>query len=404
MSYEPPKIWKWDAESGGRFAKINRPIAGPTHEKELPVGEHPFQLYSLATPNGVKVTVMFEELAGPRPRGRRVRRVPRQHRRGEPVLERLRRGQPELEDPGARRPRHGPANAGVRVRRHPPLPGREVRRVPARGPRRPHRVPVLAVLADGQRALPGRRLRPLLRLRPREARVPDQPLHDGGQAPARRAGPPLGRVRVHGRRRVHDRRHGDLALVRGAGRRQALRFRRVHRGPHLRAREPLVEPDRPAPRRQARADGEPRVRPAGEASSANATTPATSRRGRRTRSSRPKSRADLHGTCRVRMRCRPSAGACFWPPAAAADRKVRAPRERPRRKRASVLQPSRRRCEQSRRERASVLQPSRRRCEQSRRKRASVLQPSRASLRAIPAGTRFRSATVMASQPSTHSQ
>ena len=62
MSYEPPKVWKWDAESGGRFAKINRPIAGPTHEKDLPVGEHPFQLYSLATPNGVKVTVMFEEL------------------------------------------------------------------------------------------------------------------------------------------------------------------------------------------------------------------------------------------------------------------------------------------------------------------------------------------------------
>ena len=62
MSYEPPKVWKWDAESGGRFAKINRPIAGATHEKELPVGDHPFQLYSLATPNGVKVTVMFEEL------------------------------------------------------------------------------------------------------------------------------------------------------------------------------------------------------------------------------------------------------------------------------------------------------------------------------------------------------
>ena len=60
--YEPPKVWKWDPEGAGRFSKINRPIAGPTHEKELPVGEHPFQLYSLATPNGVKVTVMFEEL------------------------------------------------------------------------------------------------------------------------------------------------------------------------------------------------------------------------------------------------------------------------------------------------------------------------------------------------------
>ncbi len=60
--YTPPKVWNWDAESGGRFANINRPIAGATHEKDLPAGEHPFQLYSLATPNGVKVTVMFEEL------------------------------------------------------------------------------------------------------------------------------------------------------------------------------------------------------------------------------------------------------------------------------------------------------------------------------------------------------
>ncbi len=61
-AYTPPKVWTWNKESGGRFASINRPIAGPTHEKELPVGKHPFQLYSLATPNGIKVTVMFEEL------------------------------------------------------------------------------------------------------------------------------------------------------------------------------------------------------------------------------------------------------------------------------------------------------------------------------------------------------
>jgi GST-like protein len=61
-SYTPPKIWTWDKESGGRFANINRPIAGPTSEKELPIGRHPLQLYSLATPNGVKVTVMLEEL------------------------------------------------------------------------------------------------------------------------------------------------------------------------------------------------------------------------------------------------------------------------------------------------------------------------------------------------------
>jgi len=61
-SYEPPKVWKWESESGGQFANINRPIAGATHEKELPVGKHPLQLYSLATPNGVKATVMLEEL------------------------------------------------------------------------------------------------------------------------------------------------------------------------------------------------------------------------------------------------------------------------------------------------------------------------------------------------------
>jgi len=61
-SYTPPKVWTWDQPSGGAFANINRPIAGPTHDKQLPVGKHPLQLYSLATPNGVKVTIMLEEL------------------------------------------------------------------------------------------------------------------------------------------------------------------------------------------------------------------------------------------------------------------------------------------------------------------------------------------------------
>ena len=60
--YTPPQVWKLDAENGGKFSKTNRPVAGPTHEKELPVGRHPLQLYSLATPNGVKVTIMLEEL------------------------------------------------------------------------------------------------------------------------------------------------------------------------------------------------------------------------------------------------------------------------------------------------------------------------------------------------------
>ena len=61
-AYTPPKVWIWDKANGGQFANINRPVAGATHEKELPVGRHPLQLYSLATPNGVKVTVMLEEL------------------------------------------------------------------------------------------------------------------------------------------------------------------------------------------------------------------------------------------------------------------------------------------------------------------------------------------------------
>lgn len=60
--YTPPKIWKWVRGNGGRFAQINRPVAGPTHEKNLPVGKHPLQLYSLGTPNGIKITIMLEEL------------------------------------------------------------------------------------------------------------------------------------------------------------------------------------------------------------------------------------------------------------------------------------------------------------------------------------------------------
>ncbi len=60
--YTPPKVWTWDESSGGRFANINRPVAGATHQKDLPVGKHPLQLHSLATPNGVKVTIMLEEL------------------------------------------------------------------------------------------------------------------------------------------------------------------------------------------------------------------------------------------------------------------------------------------------------------------------------------------------------
>ena len=60
--YLPPRVWTWDKANGGEFASINRPVAGPTHDRDLPIGKHPFQLYSLATPNGQKVTILFEEL------------------------------------------------------------------------------------------------------------------------------------------------------------------------------------------------------------------------------------------------------------------------------------------------------------------------------------------------------
>src|SRR5579864_7210121 len=69
FDYKPPKVWSWDKPNGGRFANINRPIAGPTHDKELPIGRHPLQLYSLGTPNGVKVTTMLEELLALGPSG-----------------------------------------------------------------------------------------------------------------------------------------------------------------------------------------------------------------------------------------------------------------------------------------------------------------------------------------------
>jgi len=67
--YVPPKVWTWNKENGGQFAKTNRPMAGATHEQELPVGRHPLQLYSLATPNGQKVTILLEELLAAGHRG-----------------------------------------------------------------------------------------------------------------------------------------------------------------------------------------------------------------------------------------------------------------------------------------------------------------------------------------------
>ena len=215
-AYTPPKVWTWNKENGGRFANINRPIAGPTHDKELPVGRHPLQLYSLATPNGVKVTVMLEELLALGPRGRGIRRLADQHRRGRSVRQRLRRREPELQDPGADGPQRADADPRVRVRRDPALPGREVRRLPAHRAGGARRVPVVAVLADGRAPYLGGGFGHFYAYAPDQDRIRHRPLRHGGEAAAGRARPAAGRERVPGRRAVHHRRHGGLALVRRA--------------------------------------------------------------------------------------------------------------------------------------------------------------------------------------------
>ena len=99
VDYTPPKIWTWDKANGGKFASTNRPIAGPTHEKDLPVGKHPLQLYSLATPNGVKVTVMLEELLALGHSGAEYGRVVDQDKRWRSVRQWFYWGQSKLQNP-----------------------------------------------------------------------------------------------------------------------------------------------------------------------------------------------------------------------------------------------------------------------------------------------------------------
>ena len=118
-TYAPPKVWTWSKPSGGAFANINRPIAGPTHEKELPVGRHPLQLYSLGTPNGVKVTIMLEELLALGHAGAEYDAWLINIGQGRSVRQRLRGDQPELEDPGAAGPQRTETDPRIRIRLDP---------------------------------------------------------------------------------------------------------------------------------------------------------------------------------------------------------------------------------------------------------------------------------------------
>ena len=134
--YTPPKVWTWNKANGGRFANINRPIAGPTHDKELPVGRHPLQLYSLGTPNGQKVTIMLEELLALGHTGAEYDAWLIKIGDGDQFGSGFVGGESQFEDPGADGPQRADADPRVRVRRDPALSRREVRRVPAEGRRR----------------------------------------------------------------------------------------------------------------------------------------------------------------------------------------------------------------------------------------------------------------------------
>jgi hypothetical protein len=185
--YQPAKVWEWKQGNGGRFANINRPDRRPDHDKELPVGKHPLQLYSLATPNGVKVTVMFEELlaAG--------------HKDAEYDAWLINIGEGDQfgsgfvdVNPNSKIPalmdhsttgRHGCSNPARSCCISPRSSALSCRRIITQA----HRGAELAVLADGLRPVPGRRLRAFLCLCADEDRIRDRPLRHGGEAPARRA-------------------------------------------------------------------------------------------------------------------------------------------------------------------------------------------------------------------------
>ena len=192
--YVPPKVWTWNKDNGGRFANINRPIAGPTHDKELPVGRHPLQLYSLATPNGVKVTVMLEELLALGPRGRRVRRLADPHQRGRPVRQRLRRR-------STRTPRSRRCwTAAGRRRSGCSSPARSCctwprSSAPSCRPSGAARAECLSWLFWQMGSAPflGGGFGHFYAYAPTQDRIRDRPLRDGGQAPARRARPAPGR-------------------------------------------------------------------------------------------------------------------------------------------------------------------------------------------------------------------
>ena len=179
-SYTPPKVWQWNTNAEHRFSNINRPIAGPTHELALPIGKHPIQLYSLGTPNGVKVTIMLEELLA----------LGKTEAEYDAFLINIGKGEqfssgfvevnpnskiPAMLDRSTSPPTRIFESGAMLV-----YLAEKFEAFSADGGLSPGRVHVLVVLANGQCALPGRRLWPLLCLCAHQDRVLHRSLCHGG--------------------------------------------------------------------------------------------------------------------------------------------------------------------------------------------------------------------------------
>ena len=149
--YAPPEVWTWEKHDSPnwRYSHTNRPIAGATHEKELARGKHPLQLYSLATPNGVKVTIMLEELLAAGHGGAEYDAWPIRIGQGDQFGSGFVGVNPNSKIPALMDYSEADAATRVRIRRDPALPGGKIRRLPAKGSRQADRGAELAVLADG---------------------------------------------------------------------------------------------------------------------------------------------------------------------------------------------------------------------------------------------------------------
>ena len=223
FDYTPPKVWSWDKPNGGRFANVNRPIAGPTHDKELPVGRHPLQLYSQGTPNGVKVAVMLEELLALGHGGAEydawLIRIDRGDQFGSGFVALNPNSKiPALVDQSGPMPIRVFESGAILIY----LAEKFGAFLPT-GHRCTRRMPVVAVLAGGKRAICGRRLRPLLCVRADQDRICHRSVRHGGETSTRRARPAPRNERIYRWQRLHDRRYRRLALVRWSDKGLALR-------------------------------------------------------------------------------------------------------------------------------------------------------------------------------------